>query len=92
MARECANCPLEHVDMEEFEEVVHAHWIEGQTDNPKIHNILCSHCFEGYSSKGHSNSQYTKDKFKWCPFCGAKMDENERKLKYADENTMMSAT
>ena len=22
--------------MEEFEEVVHAHWIEGQTDNPIV--------------------------------------------------------
>jgi TPR repeat protein len=34
------------------------HWIEGQTDNPNIHNILCSCCFEGYQSKGHANSQY----------------------------------
>ena len=55
--------------------IVHAHWIEGQTDNPKMHNILCSHCFEGYPSKGHSNSQYTKKKFQWCPHCGAKMNE-----------------
>ena len=55
--------------------IVHAHWIEGQTDNPNIHNILCSCCFEGYPSKGHANSQYTKKKFKWCPDCGAKMDE-----------------
>jgi hypothetical protein len=51
------------------------HWIEGQTDNPNIHNILCSCCFEGYQSKGHANSQYTKDKFQWCPKCGAKMVE-----------------
>ena len=54
--------------------IVHAHWIEGQTDNPNIHNILCSRCFEGYPSKGHANSQYTKKKFKWCPHCGAKME------------------
>lgn len=52
-----------------------AHWIEGQTNNPNIHNILCSCCFNGYLSKGHANSQYTKKKFKWCPNCGAKMDE-----------------
>lgn len=65
--------------------MVHAHWIEGQTDNPNIHNILCSHCFEGYPSKGHANSQYTKKRFQWCPHCGAKMEENERTLKYADE-------
>ena len=71
--------------------ITHAHWIEGQTDNPNIHNILCSHCFNGYPSKGHANSQYVKEKFKWCPSCGSKMDKNERKLKYADENKMMSA-
>jgi hypothetical protein len=53
------------------------HWIEGQTDNPNIHNILCSCCFEGYPSKGHANSQYTKEKFQWCPKCGAKMVERQ---------------
>ena len=38
MARES----LEHVEVDTYcddMEVVHAHWIEGQTDNPKIHNI-----------------------------------------------------
>lgn len=59
--------------------IVHAHWIEGQTDNPNIHNILCSCCFEGCPSKGHANSQYTKKKFKWCPRCGAKMYEEVEK-------------
>ena len=49
------------------------HWIEGQTDNPNIHNILCSCCFEGYPSKGHANSRYTREKFKYCSNCGAKM-------------------
>jgi len=53
------------------------HWIEGQTDNPNIHNILCSCCFEGYPSKGHANSQYTKEKFQWCPKCGARMVESQ---------------
>lgn len=51
------------------------HWIEGQTDNPNIHNIICSRCIEGYPSKGHANSQYTREKFKYCPNCGAKMIE-----------------
>lgn len=51
------------------------HWIEGQTDNPNIHNILCSCCCEGYPSKGHANSQYTREKFKYCPNCGARMIE-----------------
>ena len=59
----------------EYKESKTGHWIEGQTDNPNIHNILCSCCFEGYPSKGHANSQYTKEKFQWCPKCGAKMIE-----------------
>ena len=59
--------------------ILHAHWIEGQTDNPKIHNILCSNCLNGYPSKGHANSQYTQNRFKWCPSCGAKMEEEESK-------------
>lgn len=51
------------------------HWIEGQTDNPNIHNIICSCCFAGYPSKGHANSQYTREKFKYCPNCMANMVE-----------------
>ena len=66
---------LEQEPCEDVNPIVHAHWIEGRTNNPNIHNILCSHCFEGYPSKGHANSQYTKKKFKWCPSCGAKMDD-----------------
>lgn len=58
------------------------HWVEGQTDNPNIHNIICSCCFSGYPSKGHANSQYTMEKFKYCPNCGEKMVEpNERSEK-----------
>ena len=30
--------------------------------------------------------------YRYCPNCGAKMDEDERKLKYADQDTMMLAT
>ena len=52
------------------------HWIEGQINFQNIHNILCSCCFEGYPSKGHANSQYTKEKFKYCPNCDAKMKED----------------
>lgn len=57
------------------------HWIEGQTDNPNIHNILCSCCCEGYPSKGHANSQYTREKFKYCPNCGATMLESQESEK-----------
>ena len=68
------------IDMQptvDVKQIVRAYWIEGKTDNPNIHNILCSHCFEGYPSKGHANSQYTKKRFKWCPSCGAKMESEE---------------
>ena len=30
--------------------------------------------------------------YRYCPNCGAKMDEDERTLKYADKDTMMPAT
>jgi Zn finger protein HypA/HybF involved in hydrogenase expression len=49
------------------------HWIEGRSNNPNVHNILCSRCLEGYPSKGHANSQHTREKYKWCPNCGAYM-------------------
>jgi hypothetical protein len=61
------------------------HWIEGQTNNPNVHNILCSCCFEGYPSKGHANSQYTREKFKYCPNCGAKMVEPQESEKITNE-------
>jgi hypothetical protein len=53
------------------------HWVEGRTDNPNNHNILCSCCLEGYPSKGHANSQYTREKYKYCPNCGSYMREVE---------------
>ena len=71
---------LEHIKETielELKEQKTGHWIEGQTNNSKIHNILCSNCSEGYPSKGHANSQYTGEKFKFCPNCGAKMKEKQ---------------
>ena len=47
----------------------------------------CSECGQEFCV----DAWYTQN-MKFCPNCGAKMDENERTLKYADENTMMSAT
>ena len=88
--RDAVQTTLDNAPTVDTKLIVHAHWIEGQTDNPNIHNILCSCCFEGFPSKGHANSQYTKKKFKWCPSCGAKMDD--QKLKYTDQDTMMPAT
>jgi hypothetical protein len=64
-----------------------AHWIEGRTDDPKTHNILCSNCFEGYPSRGHANSSYTSEKFKYCPHCGAIMIELQENEKVHCEST-----
>lgn len=69
----------------DVKQIVHAHWIEGQTNHPNIHNILCSCCLTGYPSKGHANSQYTKERFQWCPSCGARMDEEVEKQKAQNE-------
>jgi hypothetical protein len=57
-------------------EVVHAHWEDGCA----IHNgkevyksIDCSHCEEVFKIESHDR-EYWKERFKVCPFCGAKMD------------------
>jgi hypothetical protein len=73
---ETSFCPWCGADMSNAKKT--GHWIEGQTNNPNVHNILCSCCFEGYPSKGHANSQYTREKFKYCPNCGAKMESEDK--------------
>ena len=57
-------------------------WIfRGNYDEVGI--LYCSNCkHEIDVSEGY---------FKWCPNCGAKMDEDERKLKYADQDTLKYA-
>ena len=57
-------------------EVVHAHWEDGCA----IHNgkevyksIDRSHCEEVFKIESHDR-EYWKNRFKVCPFCGAKMD------------------
>lgn len=100
MARECAGCPLKHVevdtyydDMEEFEEVVHAHWIVDDKEGRKIWHCHCSNCKKDpQDCIGGTDDWWMVRLPHFCPNCGAKMDENEYTLKYADENTMMSAT
>lgn len=57
-------------------EVVHAHWEDGCA----IHNgkevyksIDCSNCEEIFKIDSY-DQEYWKERFKYCPFCGAVMD------------------
>lgn len=47
----------------DYEPVVHAHWIDADYGKWK----KCSHCFR-------TNQYYSK----YCPWCGAKMDEEQK--------------
>ena len=56
-------------------EVVHAYWIDGYSvHNEKVtYTIDCSHCEGVFNIESH-DAEHWKGKFKWCPFCGARMD------------------
>lgn len=55
--------------------VRHGKWVEYGENKDGTHNMRCSKCGAGLKSKGHANSYYTKHKYRYCPNCGAKMDE-----------------
>jgi hypothetical protein len=56
-------------------EVIHAHWEDGYSVDFKggivYTSIDCSHCNEIFKT---DDREYWKNRFKVCPFCGAKMD------------------
>lgn len=58
-------------------EVVHAHWEDGwgvdHVGAKAYDSIDCSNCEEYFKIESH-NREYWKERFKVCPFCGAKMD------------------
>lgn len=54
--------------------VRHGRWIEYGENKDGTHNICCSVCDGFLKSKGHANSCYTRNKYRYCPNCGAKMD------------------
>ena len=51
------------------------HWIEVAKYSDGKHKIECSECGNYIFDRGHANSQNVKDKYKYCPNCGAKMEE-----------------
>lgn len=58
-------------------EVVHAHWEDGWGEdcygNIAYKSIDCSNCTEIFKIESRDR-EYWKNRFKVCPFCGAKMD------------------
>ena len=50
------------------------HWVEMGTNKDGTHNICCGFCGKGkLKSKGHANSYYTLNKYKYCIECGCWM-------------------
>ena len=61
----------------------------------KSHNNGCGITFDISECTGCGKSTFfdcDELRYRYCPNCGAKMDEDERTLKYADQDTMMPAT
>ena len=59
-------CPLE--------EVKHGHWLRGQAPDG-VWCIVCSNCMNGYDEEEPKMLEWLNTYFKFCPHCGAKMDE-----------------
>ena len=58
-------------------EVVHGEWLDGcSVHDGKLvyHSIDCSVCNGVFKDKHRTTTEYWKEQFKICPFCGAKMD------------------
>lgn len=52
-------------------------WIEIAQYSDGKHKIECSECGNHIFDRGHANSFNVKNKYKYCPKCGAKMLEGE---------------
>jgi Zn finger protein HypA/HybF involved in hydrogenase expression len=53
------------------------HWIEIAQYSDGKHKIECSECGSHIFDRGHANSFNVRNKYKYCPKCGAKMWEGE---------------
>ena len=53
------------------------HWIEVAKYSDGRHEIECSKCGSHIFDRGHANSYVVKEKYRYCPRCGAKMAESE---------------
>ena len=62
-------------------EVVHGEWLDGYSvhDGEVVyHSIDCSVCNGVFKDKHRTTTEYWKEQFKVCPFCGAIMDGERR--------------
>lgn len=68
---------VEAIDMAikalQAEPVKHGEWIEMGENKDGTHSISCSECKRKYKTRGHARSWNVKDKYRWCPNCGARM-------------------
>lgn len=55
------------------------HWIEVAKYSDGRHEIECSKCGSHIYDRGHANSYVVKEKYKYCPRCGAKMESEVEK-------------
>ena len=87
--RTCKDCAKEHRQLAEWlkelkqlrKQTKTGHWIDNFNGT-----ISCSCCHTWF----HNDDRYSY--IHYCPNCGARMDEDEPTLKYADQDTMMPAT
>ena len=54
------------------------HWIEIAKYSDGNHKIECSECKSHIFDRGHANSFNVKNKYKYCPNCGAKMERSDK--------------
>ena len=56
---------------------IHGYWIDGygmdNSGKKTYDSIDCSECDSIFKIESHDRA-YWKERFGWCPFCGAKMD------------------
>ena len=86
----CKDCAKEHRQLAEWlkelkqlrKQQKTGHWIYYSEEGV----VECSECGSATVCNGNINELH------FCFSCGAKMDEDERTLKYADQDTMMPAT
>jgi Pyruvate/2-oxoacid:ferredoxin oxidoreductase delta subunit len=63
-----------------------AHWIEIAQYSDGKHKIECSECGNHIFDRGHANSFNVKNKYKYCPNCGAKMVEPQESEEKQNED------
>ena len=57
------------------------HWIEIAQYSDAKHKIECSECGNHIIDRGHANSFNVKNKYKYCPNCGCRMESEGEEWK-----------